>query len=41
MIRRGSTIPGLKGNYPRVFRAEYDEKEQAYRFIFSGFAPGA
>jgi len=35
------TIPGLVGNYPRSFRAEYDEKQQAYRFIFSAFAPGA
>jgi hypothetical protein len=35
------TIPGLGGNYPRAFHAEYDEKQQSYRFIFSGFAPGA
>jgi len=35
------TIPGLVGNYPRSFRAEYDEKRQTYRFIFSAFAPGA
>lgn len=35
------TIPGLAGNYPRSFRAEYDEKQQSYRFVFSGFAPGA
>jgi hypothetical protein len=35
------TIPGLRGMYPRVFHAEYDEKQQSYRFIFSGFAPGA
>ena len=35
------TIPGLTGTYPRSFHAEYDEKGQSYRFIFSGFAPGA
>ncbi len=35
------TVPGLGGNYPRAFHAEYDEKQQSYRFIFSGFAPGA
>jgi len=35
------TIPGLSGNYPRKFRAEYDEAQQSYRFIFSEFAPGA
>jgi len=35
------TIPGLSGNYPRKFRAEYDEARQSYRFIFSEFAPGA
>jgi len=35
------TIPGLKANYPRTFHAEFDEKAQSYRFIFSGFAPGA
>lgn len=34
-------VPGLKGNYPRAFHAEYDEKSQAYRFVFSEFAPGA
>ena len=34
------TIPGLKGNYPRVFHAAYDAKEQSYRFRFSEFAPG-
>lgn len=35
------TIPGLSGNYPRAFHAEFDEKTQSYRFIFSGFAPGS
>ena len=35
------TIPGLSGNYPRRFHAEYDAKQQAYRFTFSGFAPGS
>jgi hypothetical protein len=35
------TIPGLTGTYPRTFHAEFDEKGQSYRFIFSGFAPGA
>jgi len=34
------SIPGVAGNYPRSFHAEYDEKLQSYRFIFSGFAPG-
>jgi hypothetical protein len=35
------TIPGLGGIYPRLFRAEYDARQQSYRFIFSAFAPGA
>ncbi len=35
------TIPGFSGVYPRAFHAEFDEKTQSYRFIFSGFAPGA
>jgi len=35
------TIPGLSGNYPRTFHAEYDEAAQSYRFIFSEFAPGS
>jgi len=35
------TIPGLKGNYPRVFHAVYDAKQPGYHFVFSGFAPGA
>lgn len=34
------SIPGMTGNYPRVFRAEYDAQQQSYRFVFSGFAPG-
>jgi hypothetical protein len=33
------TIPGITGNYPRTFRAEWNEQLQAYRFVFSGFAP--
>lgn len=35
------TVPGISGNYPRTFHAEYDETAQSYRFIFSGFAPGS
>ena len=35
------TIPGLTTSYPRTFHAEYDEKLQSYRFIFSGFAAGS
>lgn len=35
------TIPGLRGNYPRSFHAEFDEKLQSYRFVFSGFAAGS
>jgi hypothetical protein len=35
------TVPGLTGNYPRVFKANYDTQAQAYHFEFSGFAPGA
>lgn len=34
-------IPGLTGNYPRSFRADFDEASQTYRFVFSGFAPGS
>jgi hypothetical protein len=34
------TIPGLTTAYPRIFHAEFDEKAQSYRFVFSGFAPG-
>ena len=34
-------IPGATGNYPRRFRAEWDEATQSYRFTFSAFAPGA
>jgi len=34
------SIPGMMGNYPRAFRAEYDAQQGAYRFVLSGFAPG-
>jgi hypothetical protein len=34
------SIPGLAGNYPRTFRAEFNAEQQAYRFVFSGFASG-
>jgi hypothetical protein len=33
-------IPGM-GTRPRVFRAEYDPQQQAYRFVFSDFGTGA
>ncbi|HSE44849.1 MAG TPA: hypothetical protein VLA89_05930, partial [Gemmatimonadales bacterium] len=33
-------IPGLTGNRPRSFRAEYDTAQKAYRFVFSDFAAG-
>jgi len=33
-------IPGYAGVYPRTFRAEFDEQQQSYRFVFSGFARG-
>jgi len=35
------TVPGLAGVYPRKFHADWDEQGQSYRFVFSGFAPGA
>ena len=35
------TIPGMTGVYPRAFRAEYDEQQQLYHFVFSEFASGA
>ena len=34
------SIPGLSGNYPREFRAEYDAQQATYRFVFSGFSSG-
>jgi hypothetical protein len=45
MERRGfdlpiPSIPGIAGNQPRVFRAEYDEQQKAYRFVFSDFTAG-
>ncbi len=33
-------IPGMEGNRPRAFRAEYDTTQQAYRFVFSDFGAG-
>lgn len=30
------TIPGMSGNYPRAFRADFDAQQQAYRFVFGG-----
>jgi hypothetical protein len=35
------TIPGASGSYPRVFHAEYDAQQNAYRFAFSDFRSGA
>lgn len=32
-------VPGLVGPHATKFHAEYDASHQAYRFIFSGFAP--
>lgn len=34
------SIPGMSGAYPRAFHANYDAQRQAYRFVFSSFAPG-
>jgi hypothetical protein len=31
-------VPGLAGPHPTKFQAEYNAKEQSYRFIFSGFS---
>ena len=33
-------IPGMEANRPRAFRAEYDQQQQAYRFVFSDFGAG-
>jgi hypothetical protein len=33
-------IPGLAGNRPRTFRAQYDTAQKAYRFVFSDFGAG-
>lgn len=33
-------IPGLQGDQPTAFRAEYDAASDAYRFVFSAFSPG-
>ncbi len=35
------SIPGMDRAYPRAFQAEYNAQQQAYRFVFSEFAPGA
>lgn len=32
-----AAVPGAPGSYPRTFHADYDEQQQQYRFIFSGF----
>lgn len=32
-------IPGIGGASPRTFRADYDAQQQAYHFVFAGFAP--
>jgi hypothetical protein len=32
------SIPGMTGPHPTIFRAEFDEQAQAYRFVWSGFA---
>jgi hypothetical protein len=34
------SIPGLAGAYPRTFHADYDAQQQAYHFVFGGFASG-
>jgi len=35
------TIPGMAGPYPRTWHGDYDAQQQAYRFVFTGFAKGA
>ena len=35
------TIPGLAGEQPTVFRAEYDGDQDSYRFTFSEFSSGS
>lgn len=32
-------VPGLEGEKPTRFRAEYNAADQSYRFSFSGFSP--
>lgn len=34
-------IPGILGNQPHAFRAEYDSAQGTYRFVFSSFSPGS
>jgi hypothetical protein len=31
-------VPGLQGEQPTMFRADYDAEQDAYRFTFSGFS---
>jgi len=35
------SIPGMVGNYPRLFHAVYDPQANTYRFAFSDFRAGA
>jgi hypothetical protein len=35
------SIPGMEGNYPRLFHAVYDPQANTYRFAFSDFRAGA
>jgi hypothetical protein len=30
------SIPGMSGNYPHAFHADYDAEKQVYRFVFGG-----
>lgn len=30
-------VPGMSGSWARAFRAEFDQQQQAYRFVFSDF----
>ena len=32
------SLPGMEGNYPHSFRAEFDAAKNAYRFVFSDFS---
>jgi hypothetical protein len=34
-------IPGMTGNRPGSWRADYDSTATSYRFVFSGFTPGS
>jgi hypothetical protein len=33
-------VAGMAGNYPRAFRAEYDDQQRVYRFVFADFTAG-